>query len=121
MKVDHRPQRQPAGLGEIAQAGNAHGDGGEDGGGDHHLDELDEQVRHPLHLRAGVGRQNADGDADGNADQHPEIQVMPERLAGSGRCVGRVDRVHRGRPPLAVWALPGWWQGRSASPITHWY
>ena len=83
-EVENRAQRQPARLRQVSEPGDADDDRREDGRRDDDLDEVDEQIREPLHLGRLFREQEADGRAQHDGDEHPEVQVLVDRFAACG-------------------------------------
>src|SRR5829696_5245162 len=87
---------EPTRLGEVAQRGDAHHDRGEDDRGDEHPDEFDEAVGQRLERNREVRRDHSHDRTGNDRQQHPEVQVMVERLTLDAR-LARSPRDGRSR------------------------
>jgi hypothetical protein len=82
LEVDQRLHADPAHLLEIAHGADAVHDGAEDHRCDHHLDQRDETVAQRFESDAGVRKEMADEDADGDRDQDLNVE---NRIPGASR------------------------------------
>ncbi|MNY21175.1 hypothetical protein D3C86_1547040 [compost metagenome] len=64
----------------VLHAGDAADHGTEDDRRDGHLDQLDEAITQRLHRRAGFRIEVAQRNADGDGDQHLDVQALVQRL-----------------------------------------
>ena len=84
LKVEQCFGANPAGLADVAHAGNANHDGAEDNGCQQHLDEFDKGITQWLHLCADRGPEVTDGNADTDAKQHLYVQLAVQRCLDCG-------------------------------------
>jgi len=81
LEIDERLDADPPDFLQVLHGCDAVHDGDENHRCDNHLDEFDEAVAQGLHGGTRLGPEMAEKDADGDGDEHLDVEVGVKRLA----------------------------------------